>query len=139
MFPAQGRERSSSRNVLGEVGVGDVRQAGLPQEVLGQGRDVVAPVAERRDVDREDAQAEEQVFAELAGRHELGERPVRRGDDPDVGRPRPGVADRRHLAVLDGPQELDLEARRDVADLVQEHRAARWRARGGPSGPGSPR
>ena len=41
--------------------------------------------------------------------------------DPDVGEPRPGVADRRDFPVLDGPQQLDLKARRDVADFVQEH------------------
>ena len=52
--------------------------------------------------------------------HELAERPVRRGEDPDVGRPRPGVADRREGAVLDDPQELDLEVGRDVAQLVEQ-------------------
>ena len=44
-----------------------------------------------------DAEAEEQVFAEFAGRHQRAERPVGRGDDPDVGGARPGVADRRHF------------------------------------------
>ena len=123
-LPTQGREWSSSNIGFDRWHVGDVRQVGLRQEVLCQGRDVFAAVAQRRDMDREDAQAKVQVFAELAGRHQLGERPVGGGDDPDVGRTRPCVADRRHLAVLDGPQELDLKCRRNVADLVQEHRPA---------------
>ena len=75
----------------------------------------------RGKVDLEDAEAEEQVFAEFTGRHQLAQRAVGRRDDPDVGEPRPRVADRRDFAVLDGPQQLDLEARGDVADLVQQH------------------
>ena len=124
MFPTQGRDAEFVEELVAEADVGDVGQAGLAQEMLGQGRDVFATVAKRRDVDGEDAEAEEQVFAELAGRHELVERPVRRRDDPDIGGPRPGIADRRHRAVLDDAQELHLEVRRDVADLIQQHRSA---------------
>ena len=102
-LPTQGRRVELSEHVIRQVDIGDIGKMGLRQEVLGQGGDVVAALAERRDVDREDAQAKVEVFAELTGRHQLSERPIGRGDDPDVGWPRPGVADRRHLAVLDGP------------------------------------
>ena len=40
-------------DVAGELGVGHVRQAGLPQEVLGEGRDVVAALAQGGNVDLE--------------------------------------------------------------------------------------
>ena len=90
-----------SEHVIRQVDIGDIRKMGLHQEVLRQGGDVVAALAQRRDVDREHAQAKVEVFAELTGRHQLTERPIRGGEDPDVGRARPGVADRRHLAVLD--------------------------------------
>ena len=89
--------------------------------MLGQRRDVLAPVAERRDLDREDAEPEEQVLAELARGHQLAERPVGRGQEPDVDRPGPGISHGRHLAMLDRPEQLDLDRRRDVADLVQQH------------------
>ena len=44
---------------------GQVQEA---EEMAGQGRDVLAPVAERRNPDREDAEAEEEVLAEFARR-----------------------------------------------------------------------
>ena len=45
------------------------------QEVVGQQRDVVRPVAQGRQVDLEDVQAEEQVVPELAGVHLLAAGP----------------------------------------------------------------
>ena len=58
------------QDVAGQRACRHVRQAGLPQEVFGQGRDVVAALAQRGKVDLKDAEAEEQVFAEFAGRHQ---------------------------------------------------------------------
>ena len=48
-----------------------------------------------------------------------------RGDDhADVGLDRLDAAEALELAELDHPQQLDLEVRREVADLVEEDRAA---------------
>ena len=77
--------RSSVEDVAGELSVRHGGQAGLSQEMLGQGRDVFPALAKGRNVDLEDAEAEEQVLAELTGRHQRAQRPVGRRDDPDVG------------------------------------------------------
>src|SRR5439155_1032955 len=45
-------------------------------------------------------------------------------DDPHVDSPEGGGAERLHLVVLDGTQELGLERRGEVLDLVEEERAA---------------
>ncbi len=119
-----GARASRGEDLFREMAVGSGRQSGLLQEMLGQDGDVVGAVAERRQVDREHAQAKEKVVPKLAGRHELGQRPVGCGDHPDIGRPGLRVADRRDLPVLDGAEELDLERGRNIADLVQKDRAA---------------
>src|SRR5262249_19869878 len=49
---------------------------------------------------------------------------VRRGDQPDVSRLRPGAAEPAHLTLLECRQELALGRRRQQADLVEEERAA---------------
>src|SRR5439155_504046 len=48
-----------------------------------------------------------------------------RGDDADVDPRQARAADRQHLAVLQDAQELRLEVRTDLADLVEEERPAR--------------
>src|SRR2546421_55190 len=53
------------------------------QEMLDQGRDVLAPLAQRRDTDL-DTQAEEQVLAEAALQALLAEVPISRGQDAHV-------------------------------------------------------
>ena len=112
---------SSVQDIVAQRALRDVRQARLPQEVLGKRRDVLTAIAQGGKMDLEDTEAEKQVFAEFTGGHQRMQRAVGRRDDPDVGEPGPGIADRRHFPVLDGPQQLHLKARRDVADLVQEH------------------
>ena len=87
--------------------------------------DILRPLGQRRHRDREDVQAVEQILAEAARRHVGGEIAVGGGDDPRIhldGLARPHRLD---LALLDGAQQLDLGGRRQLADLVQEQRAAR--------------
>jgi hypothetical protein len=50
--------------------------------------------------------------------------PVRGRDETDIDRTSLGLAESHHLAFLNGPQELDLHRRRDVADFIQEQCAA---------------
>ena len=86
--------------------------------------DVLAPLAQRRDADREDAHAVEEVLAEEALGDEPVEGPVRGGDDPHVDLDRRRPADAVEGALLQHAQELGLRRRRELADLVQEDRAA---------------
>ena len=97
------------------------------EEVLDQRRDVVAPRAQRRQLDVDDVQAIEEIGAEAAVAHLGLEVAVGGGDQPDVDRDRSARAERRDLALLDGAQELRLQPERDLGDLVEEQRAARRR------------
>src|SRR5258706_14623616 len=47
---------------------------------------------------------------------------MRRGEDPYVHRRPLSCTDRTHLAVLQYPQELGLQSKRHIADLIQEQR-----------------
>src|SRR2546423_3148827 len=94
------------------------------EEVRGEEGDVAVALAQRRqrDLDAEDAVVE--VLAEaslLDGRLELA---VRGGDDADVGGAVGGVADAAKLAVLQESQKLRLRRQRQLADFVEEERAA---------------
>src|SRR5690606_37210249 len=94
------------------------------EEMARELHDVVAALAERRNVDREYAQAIVEVLAEASRGDLLLEIAVRRRDDPDVDRVRAVVADALELALLEHAQELALQLDRDLADLVEEDRAA---------------
>src|SRR5881409_3350867 len=72
----------------------------------------------------EDVQAVVEVFAEALLLDQPSEVAVRRGDQADVDLDRPGAADTLELLLLEDPEELRLELERDLADLVEEERAA---------------
>src|SRR5207247_4773696 len=98
------------------------RQAG--EQVARERRDVLAPVAQRREPDREDAQAVVEVLAESAGLHLLVEVPVGGHDDSGVDRAGAVLTHRADLPLLQHAQELRLERRAGLRDLVEEERAA---------------
>src|SRR5438034_8727829 len=75
-------------------------------------------------MDGEDVQAVVEVFAEALLLDQASEVAVRRGDQADVDLDRPGAADTLELLLLEDPEELRLEVERDLADLVEEERAA---------------
>jgi hypothetical protein len=110
----------------------------LAQEVVGEQRDVLPALTQRRDLDAYDVEAVEEVRAEAVLGHHGGEVAVRRGDDPDVEGHRRAGADRTHLLALQRPQELRLDGQRDLSDLVEEDRPAPRDAEetGRPHGPG---
>ena len=89
-------------------------------EVLGERRDVVAPFAQRRQSQRDDVDAVEQVFAEPPLGDHLGEVAVGGGDDPDVGVDFVGAAEPAELALLQHAQQLHLDHRTHLPDLVEE-------------------
>ena len=101
---------------------GPLRQ--LVGEVLDQARDVPFALAQRRDVDRHDVEAVQQVFAEPALADLLVEALVGRGDDPHVDVDRLARPDARNDALLQRAQHLGLGREAHVSDLVEEQRAA---------------
>ena len=94
------------------------------EEVIREQQHVGLPLAQRRDEDREDVQAVEQVLAEGAGGNRVLEVGVGRGDEADVDLDRLDAADPLELALLQHAQQLDLGGEVDVADLVEKERAA---------------
>jgi hypothetical protein len=86
--------------------------------------DVFAPVPEGRDVDGEDSEPVEEIFAEAALREGPGQVAIRGGEDPDVDLHGARAADALELTVLEDAKKLRLEVQGELADLVQEERPA---------------
>ena len=80
------------------------------------------PLPERRDVDRDDAEAVVEVVAEAARPDRVDEVDVRGGDDAGVHRAGRALADPLEAPLLEDAEELDLEVERHVAHLVEEDR-----------------
>src|SRR5581483_1430583 len=94
------------------------------EEAPGERQDVLPPLAQRRHRDLDDVQAIEEVLAESSGRDVALEVAVRGREDAHVRAPRAGLADPLERLVLEEAQELRLQARRHLGDLVEEERAA---------------
>ena len=86
--------------------------------------EVPGALAKRRELQDRDREPVEEVFAEPAGGDLLGQRAVRRGDDAHVDLDRLGGADADDLAFLEHAQQLHLRGAGQLAELVEEERAA---------------
>ena len=81
-------------------------------------------LAQRRQVDREDRDPVPEVLAEAAlGDHRV-QVAMRGGDDAHVDVERLAAADALEAAVLQDAQQPHLRRQRQLADLVEEQRAA---------------
>ena len=100
------------------------RGAYTARKVAGQGREVREPLAQGRHAERDHVQAMVEVLAKPARPHEAGEVLVRGGQDADINADGVPAADAADLALLEGPEELGLDAAGGLADLVQEDGAA---------------
>src|SRR5690606_35043464 len=93
------------------------------EEVIHEQRDVLAPSTERRRRDRDHVEPVIKILAK-APRLDLGEQiAVGRSHDTGVALLDPPT-DRLILALLQYPQNFDLYLRTQLADLVEEQRAA---------------
>src|SRR6185503_17860513 len=79
---------------------------------------------ERRELDLDHRQAEKEVLAELVTIDGPAEIAIGRRDEAHVERHLALGADGTHHALLEGAQELRLQSEGEVADLVEEERAA---------------
>ncbi len=94
-----------------------------PREVvLDQGNDVFAALPQGRNMNRNHAEAIIQVLAQRSLLEQAAHIAVGRGDDADVHPHRFSAPQRLHFSFLEGPQQLDLEGRGELAHLVQEQR-----------------
>src|SRR5690606_32358805 len=94
------------------------------QELLREQADVAGAVAERRERDGDDREPVVQVIAQLARLESLLHVLVGGGDDADVHADLLLAAEAAEGALLEGTQELDLDVRLHLGDLVQEERPA---------------
>ena len=99
------------------------RAESVEAKYCDQRRYVLAPLADRRNVNRDDVQPIVQILAELAARDLVLERLVRGGDHPNIHRDRLGAADPGDDVVLQHAQNLCLRVQAHVADLVEKQRS----------------
>src|SRR5258705_6882246 len=97
----------------------------LAQEVVGQHEDVVRPFLQGREMDAEDGESVVEITAETPIHDGLLQIAVGRRDETDVGAERRRATDTFVLALLDDAEELGFDRGRQLADLVEEQRAAR--------------
>src|SRR2546428_10362245 len=90
------------------------------QKMVHERWNILAPGAQRRQAHADHIQPVVEVLAEAPVGDRAVEITVRRGNDADVDRMRLRRADRAHLHLLQDPQELHLEARRQLGEFVQE-------------------
>jgi hypothetical protein len=92
--------------------------------VVHQQRDVLAALAQRRHLDRQHAEPVVQVLAEARLGGPVAQVAVGRRDHAHIDAPGHRAADALELALLQHAQQLGLQGRRDLADLVEQQRAA---------------
>ncbi len=117
--PAEGRAAELPR-----VGRQAVHRALLGQEHAGQQRNVLGPLLQRGQPDREGVDPVVEIFAEPFLAHQQLERAVGGRHEPEVHVDAGAAAQPLHLALLEDAQQLRLRHERQVADLVEEQRAA---------------
>ena len=121
--PVRARERVDERRLERDVAEPEPL-AVAARELDGEGRDVVLAVAQRRDDEFDDGEPVVEVLAERA-RLGLGEQvAVGRRDDAHVDLLDPARADGLDLAFLEDAEQLGLDRERQLADLVEDQRAA---------------
>ena len=110
---------------LGEPGQRQPEAPGsLFQKMRGQQRDVLLALAQGRHLDGEDVEPVIEVLPEAALLRVLLQVAVGGGDDADIDGARLLLADALILLLLQDAQELALEREGDLADLIEEERAA---------------
>src|SRR4029077_6236623 len=98
---------------------------GVPlDQVLDQQWDVFGAFTERRYANRKHVEAVEQILSERADGARFLQVAGGRRQDADIHRNRMTVADPLDLAILKHAEQRDLCFRRQIADLVEEDRAA---------------
>ena len=96
----------------------------LAHEVLDEQRHVVLALAQRRHAHAHHGEPVVEILAERAAIDLAHEVAIGRGDDAHVDGDDLRAADAADLALLERAQQLRLQLERQLADLVEEQRAA---------------
>src|SRR5688500_1803749 len=89
-----------------------------------QGRQILNPFTQGRQLNRHDVQAIEKIIAEAPCLYLLSQVSIGRGNDTDIDPPRAIAAYALVLTRLDGAQQLGLRVRAQVRDFIEEQRAS---------------
>ena len=117
---AQERDRVESKLAARRA----VQARRLGEQVVGDQSHVVLALAKRRQLDAQHGEAGEQVFTEQTGGDVVLETRLARRDHAAVHRRLVADAEARNAVLLDRAEQAVLQRERQVADLVEEHRAA---------------
>ena len=93
-------------------------------ECARQNRNIVRAIAQRRNRDGKHRQPEVQIFAEQFGGDAGAQRLVGGRHDPHVHLQRDGAADTLEPPLFERAENFGLQPQRQIADLVEEQRAA---------------
>ena len=91
--------------------------------MIAELRDILAPLAERRQIDIHDMQPVIEVFPKKACRHTGLEIGIGGADDPDVAFRLPGGSHAQKVSLLQHPQQLYLQRRRHAVDFIEKEGA----------------
>src|SRR5579883_533233 len=115
----------AGQHLLGNAGHFFVlQQVEVIDEVSDQQRQVLHALPQRRNFQADDVDAVVQIIAELVRLHQFVQVLIGGGDEPYIRSYRLGAAQRLVDALLEEPQQPDLQGGRDVADFVQEQGAS---------------
>ncbi len=121
--------QQAAQGVGGEMQAGQVEfLAGVGQQFAGDGNEIAAAFTQRRQSKGYSGEPVVEVATESPVADVGLQVTVRCGDHSHIDAHRRAGADRAKLAFLQNAQQLDLEGRRGVADLVEEQgpAMARW-------------
>src|SRR6478672_10077733 len=93
----------------------------LGDEEFHEIRNVLAPVSERRQLDRDDIEAVKEILPKLPSANFLAQVFIGGGEDACVHVYRFVGADRKDLFLFDGTKQLRLGGRRQFGDLIEKH------------------
>ena len=129
--------RMRSKRFERRLGDGQFAAAQIVEQTAHEERQVDQAFSKGRNGHHGGGESEVEILPELAGRYVGAQIAVRSRDDPHVERSVLRAADAAHATALERAQEPRLQVERQLADLVEEQRAAvgpvRTRRRASPS------
>src|SRR5215472_5151986 len=92
--------------------------------MVHQQRDILAPLPQGRNLDRENVEPVKEILTKLLLPNHGSEIAMRRRNQPHVYLDRLRASEALELLLLDCPQQFRLEFQADIANLIQKERAA---------------
>src|SRR5207237_927738 len=97
--------------------------AELPEQVVNENGDVLAPLSKRRNPNLADGEPIVEILAERAGLDQRAQVAMRRRDDSNVHAAHLGLAEAANFVSLEHAEELRLKLHRQIPDFIDEEGA----------------